>query len=46
MSCPEQAPEEALWDQPDGGTDIERHHSVLCLCDWKTEGPLSQHTVF
>lgn len=46
MYCPDQAPEEALWDQPHGGTDIERHHSVLCLCEWTTEGPLPQHTLF
>lgn len=44
--CPDQAPEEALWNQPHGGTDVERHHSVLCLRDWKTEGALSQHTLF
>lgn len=46
MCCPEQALEETLWNQPHGGTDIERHHPVLCLRDWETEGALSQHTFF
>lgn len=43
--CVVQTPSEAIWNQSDGWADTERHHSVLCLCDRKTESALSQHTV-
>lgn len=41
----DQTPSEAIWNQSDGWTDTERHHSVLCLCHRKTESALSKHTV-
>lgn len=40
-----QTPSEAIWNQSDGWADTERHHSILCLCDRKTESALSQHIV-
>ena len=43
FSSTEQAPEEALWDQPDGGAHPEGHHPVLRIRDGEAEGPLSQH---